>query len=333
MNFSRQIRLAQTIIFQQNDEINSTKGVVIRHLPPLNALKVFEAAARNTSFADAADELFLTASAVSHQIKSLEKYLGVELFSRQKRKVRLTPTGEKYFTSVKQVLNELEVATRRVVSAVETDIVVLSVAPNFLVRWLMPRMHRFQAQYPDVELQISASVGMIDFNNSNADMAIYYGHGDWHDIEVYFLSRVYLVPMCSPRLLKGNKPLKTPSDLKKHTLIHVSKRTYEWPEWLKLAKVKYKGFRRGLKMSSGQLATAAAAEGLGVALADSTLSSGELTQGKLQMPFDIQLDTHKSYYLVHQKDRPMSYGMQAFKDWVIEEMQSMTDESKLTTHE
>jgi len=297
----------------------------MRRLPPLNALRVFESAARNKSFAEAANELFITASAVSHQVKALEQFLGLSLFSRNKRKVSLTPTGEKYFTSIKQILNELEVATQRIVSSPESDIVVLRVAPNFLVRWLMPRMHHFQAQYPDVELQISAAMGQVDFNNSNADMAIYYGHGDWHDIDVHFLSHVYLVPMCSPKFLQGKKPLTEPDDLKQHTLIHVSKRLYEWPEWLELAKVKSKGFGRGLKLSSGQLATAAAAEGLGVALADSTLSSDEIKQGKLLMPFDIKLDTHKSYFLVHQKDRPLTYGMQAFKNWVIKEMQNKSE--------
>ncbi len=243
------------------------------------------------------------------------------MFTRKKRKVFLTAMGEKYYISVKHALNELEVATQRITENPETDIVTISVAPNFLVRWLMPRMKRFQQLYPDVELQIGASTGLIDFDKTNVDMAIYFGHGDWHDIEVHFLNHVYLVPMCSPRLIDSKHPLNEPEDLRQQTLIHVSKRLYEWPEWLTLAGVENRGFGRGLQLSSSQLATAAAAEGLGVALADSTLSSEEIRQGKLIMPFDIQLDTHKSFYLVYQKDRPLSYGMQAFKDWVIEEMQ------------
>jgi LysR family glycine cleavage system transcriptional activator len=292
----------------------------MRRLPPLTAVRAFEAAARHESFAKAAEELFISASAVSHQIKGLEQYLGTALFSRRKRKVQLTAIGEKYFTSVKQALNELEVATQRLVASPETDIVVLAVAPNFLVRWLMPRMQHFQELYPDVELQISTIVGLVDFTNQNVDMAVYFGHGDWHDVDAYFVSHVYLSPMCSPGLLRGGKPLQKPDDLRQHTLIHVSKRMYEWPEWLALAGLEYKGFRRDLKLSTAQLATAAAREGLGVALADSTLSRDELKSGQLVQPFDIQLDTHNSYYLVHQKDRPMTYGMQVFKDWVMEEM-------------
>ncbi len=219
-------------------------------------------------------------------------------------------------------MNELEVATQRIKENPETDIVTISVAPNFLVRWLMPRMKRFQDRYPNVELQITASTGLIDFNKSSVDMAIYFGHGDWHDIDTHFLNHVFLVPVCNPKLLDSDHPLEHPTDLKKHTLIHVSKRLYEWPEWLEKAKIKYKGFGRGLQLSSSQLATAAAQEGLGVALADSTLSFDEIVQGKLIMPFDILLDTQKSFYLVYQKGRPVTHAMELFKNWVIEEMQN-----------
>ncbi len=295
----------------------------MRNLPPLKALRVFDAAARHESFAGAAEELFITASAVSHQIKALEKYLGIALFSRRTRKVVLTPTGEKYFTSVKQALNELEIATQRLVASPETDIVTLSVAPNFLLRWLMPRMHRFQQQYPDVELQISAATGFIDFDNSNVDMAIRFGTGDWPDMVTHFLSRVFLIPACSPRLLRDGRPLDKPEDLKQHTLIHVSRRLYEWPQWLELAGVEYRGFGRGLHLTSNQLATAAAQEGMGVALADSTLSSDEISSGQLITPFDIQLDTRKSFFLVYPKGRPVSYGMQVLQDWIIREMQPL----------
>ena len=241
----------------------------------------------------------MTASAVSHQVKTLEQFLGLELFRRNKRKVELTPMGEQYLVSIKYALDEIEVATKRLTANPETDIVTISVAPNFLTRWLMPR---------------------IDFNKSNTDMAIYFGHGDWHDIEVHFLRKVLLVPVCSPGLIKSGKQLAKPEDLRKHTLIQVSKRLYEWQEWLQLAGVEHSGFGRGLQLSSSQLATAAAQEGLGVALADSTLTSREIKDGKLIMPFDIMLNTHKSFYLVHKKNRSLTYGMRAFKDWVIEEM-------------
>lgn len=229
--------------------------------------------------------------------------------------------GEKYLIAVRQALNEIDVATQRIKSSSKADVVTISVAPNFLIRWLMPRFGRFQSQYPEVELQFTASTEIIDFNASNTDMAIYFGHGDWHDIDVHFLNKVFLIPVCSPELLRDGPPLEKPQDLREHTLIHVSKRLYEWPEWLQLNDIAYSGFVHGLQLSSSQLATTAAREGLGVSLADSTLTSREIANGKLVKPFNILLDSHRAFYLVHQKNHLLSYGMQVFKDWVINEMQ------------
>ncbi|WP_111494076.1 MULTISPECIES: transcriptional regulator GcvA [Marinobacter] len=298
----------------------------MRRLPPLNALRMFEASARNRSFAGAAEELFVTASAVSHQIKTLEEYLGVSLFSRSKRKVELTPAGEQYLTSIKHALDEIEMATQRVTASDETNVVRISVAPNFLTRWLMPRMTRFQELYPDIELQINASMGLLDFNRTSTDMAVYFGNGEWNDIEVHFLRKVMLMPVCSPNLANGRFPLATPGDLRHHTLISVSKRTWEWEDWLQQAGVEFLTPKGSLQMSSGQLATAAAQEGLGVALADSTLTSREIKQGRLVVPFDIKLDTHKAFYLVYRKHRPLTTGMKAFKEWLMNEMQGAAED-------
>jgi len=292
----------------------------MRRLPPLNALRSFEASARKRSFAAAAEELSVTASAVSHQIKTLEEYLGITLFSRSKRKVELTPSGEQYLMSVKHALDEIEMATHRLVKNQETNVVQISVAPNFLTRWLMPRMSRFRELYPDVELQINASMGLLDFNRSSTDMAVYYGNGEWDDIEVHFLQKVMLVPVCSPKLLEGKSPLESPEDLRHHTLIYVSKRKWEWENWLQLAGAEFITPKDSLQLSSGQLATAAAQENLGVALADPTLTSREISSGDLVVPFNIPLDTHRAFYLVYQKHRPLTAGMKAFKEWLMSEM-------------
>jgi len=268
----------------------------------------------------AAEELFVTASAVSHRIKSLEDYLGCKLFKRNKRKVELTPTGEKYLISIRQALTEIEVASQSITSNPKTDILTLSSTPNFLIRWLLPRLHRFQALYPDVEVQITSATELIDFDKSNIDMAIFFGRGDWHDIDVEFLKKVFLVPVCAPSFLNPEHPLQSPQDLRHYRLIHVSKRLYEWPEWLQLSGIDYTGFRRGMQLSSSQLATVAAREGLGVALAESTLSAREIANGMLVKPFDTLLDTGRAYYLLHQKNNLMSYGMQVFKEWLMSEM-------------
>ena len=292
----------------------------MRRLPPLNSLRMFEASARLTSFVAAADELAVTASAVSHQIKTLEEYLGVSLFNRSKRKVELTGAGEQYLVAVKHALDEIEVATQRLTSNLDTNVVNISVAPNFLIRWLLPRMSKFQELYPDVELQITTSLGLIDFSRSNTDMAVYFGNGDWKDIEMYFLRSLMLVPVCSPVLMRGPHPLKQVGDLKHHTLIYVSSRKHEWDDWLELAGAGFMKPKNSLAVSNGHLATAAALDNLGVALADITLTSREVESGRLVIPFDIPLDSHKAFYLVYRKHRPLTVGMKAFKEWLMQEM-------------
>lgn len=294
----------------------------MRALPPLNALRMFEASARKGGFAAAAEELYVTASAVSHQIKTLEEYLGVELFSRKKRRVELTPLGEQYLIAITHALDEIEMATQRVVNKPESNVVRISVAPNFLIRWLMPRMSRFRELYPDVELQISASVGLLDFNRTSTDMAVYYGSGDWDDIEVHFLRKVMLVPVCSPQLLNGKFPLKVPEDLRHHTLIYASKRKWEWENWLQLAGVEFIAPRDSMQLSSSQLTTAAAQENLGVALADPILTSREISSGNLVVPFNIPLDTQRAFYLVYRRNSPLTTGMKAFKEWLMSEMEA-----------
>jgi len=303
----------------------------MRHLPPLKALRVFESSARNRSFVAASEELFVTASAVSHQVKTLENFLGVSLFNRTGRKVELTPAGERYLASVKHALDEIEMATQRLTATHEPNVVKISVAPNFLTRWLMPRMTRFRDLYPDIELQINASMGLLDFNQTNTDMAVYYGNGEWDDIEVHFLRKVMLVPVCSPQLLSNGPPLKKPEDLEHHTLIYVSKRQWEWENWLQKAGVEFIQPKGSLQLSSGQLTTAAAQESLGVALADRTLTSREINSGQLVVPFDIRLDTHKAFYLVFQKHRPLNAGMTAFKEWLMSEMQISDQEAQSNT--
>jgi LysR family glycine cleavage system transcriptional activator len=282
---------------------------------------MFEASARNLSFSGASEELFVTPSAVSHQVKTLENFLGVELFHRSNRKVTLTPQGEQYLASVKHAFDEIEMATQRLSVTQGASVVQISVAPNFLIRWLMPRMSRFRALFPDVELQINASMGLLDFNRTSTDMAVYYGNGEWDDIEVEFLRKVMLVPVCGPGLLQTGPPLEKPSDLANHTLIYVSKRTWEWDNWLKKAGVEFITPKGSMQLSSSQLTTAAAQENLGVALTDQTLISREIESGKLVVPFDIPLDTKKAFYLVYRKHRPLTKGMEAFRNWLMDELQ------------
>lgn len=313
--------IKQTIEFQLKCEINSLIEVCIRRLPPLNALRSFESAARLGSFNKAAEELYVTPSAVSHQIKSLEEYLGLKLFHREKRQVQITVAGEKYLVAVSHALDELDAATRRLISAPNTSSLTFEAPPAFLSRWLMPRIKDFQALYPDVELRLSTgSVNRIDFDHSDLDMAVYFGDPpDDDDIEVRLVHRSVVVPVCSPRKLEEHQ-IETLADLRKQTLIHVTSRRNEWQRLLQKAGISMTGEEKGLSFSSTQLALGAALEGLGVALSDKSLISRELQYGQLVVPVEVELLTGKAFYLVYPKDRPLTYGMRIFREWLLQVM-------------
>ena len=291
---------------------------MIRRLPPLNALRGFEAAARLGSFNRAAEELFVTPSAISHQVKSLEEYLGVPLFRRDKRRIVLTASGEKYLGAVEHALDEIDMATRRLVASPNASAVNISVAPGFLTRWLVPRISDFQERFPDVELRLSASMGTVDFLHSDTDMAIYFGTGDWSGVDAHYLKGVTLVPVCSPRLLDGERPLRNPEDLRHHTLLRVSSRPDEWKQILDKAGIDRSSMNKVMTFSSTSLALSAAIEGAGVALTESSLVERELDYGQLLVPFELELETRNGFYLVYQKGRQLNYGMRSFRDWLFE---------------
>ena len=287
----------------------------------MNALRSFEAAARLGSFNLAAEELFVTPSAISHQVKSLEEFLGLSLFRREKRRVSLTVAGEKYLSAVEHALDEIDIATRRLIAAPNAGAVNISVTPAFLTRWLVPRIRDFQQRCPDVELRLSASTGEIDFYHSDADMAVYFGRGDWDAVEAHFLWGVNLVPVCSPKLLEGDRPLQRPEDLRHHTLLRVSSRQDEWKRVLDKAGVPRSVMKKGMTFSSSSLALGGAMEGAGVALTDSRLVERELKYAQLVIPFELICETPNAFYLVYPKGRQLNRGMRAFRDWVFAEME------------
>lgn len=291
-----------------------------RRLPPLNAVRAFEAAARRCSFNEAATELFVTPSAISHQVKALEEFLGVSLFRRVRRQVQLTIAGERYLGSVSHALDEIDLATRRLLASSGSGAVNISVAPAFLTRWLVPRVRDFQDRHPDIELRLSPNNGEIDFAWSDIDMAVYFGDGDWPGLEVYFLHEVVLVPVCSPAFSVANPGINRPADLSGHTLIDVSTRPAEWDEFLASFGVTRQKRGKRLSVSSTSLALGAAMENLGIALADRQLVAREVLYGRLVTPLDIALDNHLGYHLVYQKDRQLTKEMRAFLDWMLDEI-------------
>ncbi len=289
-------------------------------MPPLKSVRAFEAAARWRSFNKAAEELFVTPSAISHQVKLLEMFLGVALFRRTRRQVMLTPSGERYLESVTHALDEIDLATRRLVASPNSGAINISVAPSFLTRWLVPKVREFQDRFPDVELRLSPNSGPIDFGWSDIDMAIYFGDGRWEGVEAFFLREVVLVPVCSPGFLAGIPRMASASELCEQTLIDVSTRPAEWDEFLANVGVARPKRGKRLSFSNTSLAIGAAMEELGIALADRHLIAREVKYGQLVRPLDVEMDIKQGFYLVYQEGRQLTEGMQALFDWVMEEI-------------
>jgi LysR family glycine cleavage system transcriptional activator len=189
-----------------------------RRLPPLNSLKAFEAAARNLSFTKAAEELFVTQAAISHQIKLLEEHLSMKLFMRRNRSLLLTEEGQSYYLDIKDIFAHLYEATERLLTRGAKGSISIALTPSFAIQWLIPRLSEFSSLHPDIDVKIKAVDHDDNSLTDDVDVAIYYGLGNWQGVFTDKLYTEYLTPVCSPLLLSGEKALSEPSDLVNHTL-------------------------------------------------------------------------------------------------------------------
>ncbi|QGX38878.1 transcriptional regulator GcvA [Permianibacter aggregans] len=286
-----------------------------RRLPPLNSLRAFEAAARNLSFTRAAEEIHVTQAAISHQIKALEDFLNVKLFTRKNRELLLTDEGQMYWPVIRDVFEKLADATERVRAKVAAGPLSVSVVPTFAVQWLVPRLSRFSELHPEIDVRLKASDAEVNFHDDNVDVAIYFGDGSWSDLHVERLLEEFLFPVCSPQLAKGSKPLKTPADLSQHSLLH-DESFDGWRRWLNYVGAKSVRWNRGPVFSHTAMVLQAAAHGQGVALAHSVLAQNDLASGRLVRPFDQMLPLEEGYFLVCPRaaaDRPK---IVAFRQWL-----------------
>ncbi len=302
---------------------NSYEFQMSRRLPSLNALRAFEAAARHLSFTRAADELHVTQAAVSHQIKALEADLGVSLFQRMNRTLTLSDGGQTLFRGISEALDIMTVSVERLYHFERTGALIVSTMDSFAANWLVPRLGRFRNANPEIDVHLSISDERVDFARANVDMAIRYGHGEWPGLSVDRLLMEEKFPVCAPSLLEQGVPLKKPSDLKNHTLLHDDMRV-DWRMWLMAAGETGVDAAKGPGYHHSNLALQAAKQGDGVALARSVLVADALATGQLIKPFDFALPTEYAYYVVCPETSLERPKVKAFRNWLFEEV-GLTD--------
>jgi LysR family glycine cleavage system transcriptional activator len=298
-------------------------------LPPLNALRAFEAAARHLSFTKAAAELHVTQAAISHQIKTLEDHLGVPLFQRRNKAVLLTEAGQLCLPGVRDGFARLAEAVDGL-RALQTDSVLsVTTSPSFAAKWLVPRLERFRAANPELDVRIDASTQLVDFARENIDVGIRYGAGSYAGLTSESLFGTEVFPVCSPRLRKGPQALRTPADLKRHTLLHTEwfARTDEpdWRMWLLAAGVSDVDWTRGPQFNDAALAIQAAIEGQGVALGRDALVAADIKAGRLVRPFRLSVAGRFHYHLVYLPVALKRSKVAIFRDWLLREARSSHD--------
>ncbi len=290
-----------------------------RRLPPLNAVRAFEAAARRLSFTLAAEELNVTQAAVSHQVKALEQRLGVPLFRRLNRGLRLTDAGALYRTELEDILDRLEQATERLRASEAAGLLTVSTGTSFASKWLVPRLQRFRERRPDIDVRIDADDALTDFRRDNVDLAIRYGGGVYPGLYSVKLLQDTVFPVCGPKLLEGPYPLRAPEDLKHHTLLHDQGVVEDWSSWLRTAGVSGVDASRGPSFSHSAMLIEAAIAGQGVALARSSMVAHDLREGRLVQPFLLSLRPEFSYWVVCPQGTVDKPKIAEFRAWVLEE--------------
>jgi LysR family glycine cleavage system transcriptional activator len=286
-------------------------------LPPMQALRAFDAAARAGSLTRAAESLHLTHGAISHQIKALEEEFGVKLVERSGRGIRLTGEGERFAARLRTVLAELGDAVRKVTEQGNPRQLRLSTLPSFAARWLLPRIARFFKAHPDIDLEIRSSNGLVDFRRDDVDVAIRHGMGQWPGLVAEHLLDDVFFPVCSPRLGNGRLP-KRPADLAKVTLLRGEGE--QWKPWFEAAGLDWPEPTRGPLYSDSSHMLQAAADRQGVAIARTSLLGNDLRNGVLVRLFDIEVVSPRRYYVVYPPRMAASPKLDAFRRWLQAEL-------------
>jgi len=303
--------------------------MLIRRLPPLNALRAFEAAARHLSFSAAASELHVTPAAISHQIKALEDDLGVKLFRRLNREVQLTDAGQACLPGLRDGFDRITEAVGLALRQDAGGILTVSSSPAVAAKFLVPRVEKFRTLHPEIDLRVDASMHLVDFARENVHVALRYGRGNYPGLNVRLLMQSEVMPVCAPSLLRGAHPLREPRDLRHHMLIHDETHAQDpscpdWAMWLRAAGVEGVDSHRGLRFNQVALALDAAIAGRGVVLARNVFAADDLAAGRLVRLFGTATPVDFAVYVVTPPISAALPKVKAFCDWVTAEAAEMT---------
>lgn len=291
-------------------------------LPPLNALRAFDASARRRSFTGAAAELHVTHGAVSRQVKELERFLGTALFERRPRGLELTPAGRDLARVTHRAFDELRSVVADMRIGAGPRVVTLSTVPSLAARWLVPRMSRFQERHPDIDIRVTTGYDLTDFHREDVDIALRCGRGPWHGTYSEPLGGSNVFPVCSPALLQSDPPLRDVNDLRHFTLLHDMHYT-NWVQWLSQAGADAVDGRRGLVLQDSNVLLQTAIEGQGIALAALPLVHSDLKAGRLVRPFELEIESRLSFHIVCLAGRENDPALVDLMRWLREEMREL----------
>jgi LysR family glycine cleavage system transcriptional activator len=301
---------------------------MLRRLPPLNALKAFEAAARSESFTRAAEELNVTQGAVSHQVKALEGILGLKLFNRERQRLMITEAGREYLAVVRDALDRIAVGTERLVQRQSSGVLTISTSPDFAAKWLVQRLGRFAEVHPDIDLRVSATIQHVDFAREDVDLAVRHGDGNWAGLEAVRLCSERLFPVCAPKLVAGRNRITKAVDLLKFPLLRLEDWT-NWARWFDAAGVTAAAVP-GPVLNRASMLIDAAVDGQGFALARTALAAWDLINGRLIRPIDVSLRLANTYWIVCPKATSALPKIRAFREWLLAE--AADDARRLKNH-
>jgi LysR family glycine cleavage system transcriptional activator len=288
-----------------------------RRIPSLKALSCFEQTARFGSASRAADELYLTQSAVSRQIQGLENWLGCKLFHREKQRLALTPEGESYLQSIRPALDQLESATLTLLSGgSESGVLTVAAPPTFGSRRLIPLLPDFRVRHPEIAINFISRIGMPDFDREQIDIAVLFGEGSWGELDAHMLHGEEMVPICSPKLIADLDHAATADDLRQYPLLHITTRPRGWADWLMASGLSDIDGENGPKFEHFTMAMQAAAAGLGVALLPTFAIEDELKSGRVVAPFGPPKASPFHYYACCPRNRARLPKIRAFMNWL-----------------